>query len=281
MYAFISCSRATAIERRSSALAWAMLLVGFGLVGLQARADVLADHHVGDVNGQDLKRRPGVQALREHRLGDRVGLFHHFQMRRGRADGGDDALADARQHRLLARAADELLDVGPHRHARERLHLDAVLGDPGDVGRLDDFGVDRHLHGFQHIAPGQVNRGGPLEGQGDLRPVRADQRLHHPVHIAARQVVRFQLVEVDGDARLDGGDQRQDDPVLRHAPQPHPDQAADGDAADARRARRDPQAKRHEPEDGRDNDQGENTDDDDEDRMIHPGDLFSEITAVK
>ncbi len=34
--------------------------VGFGLVGLQASADVLADVDVGDVDRDDLKRRVGV-----------------------------------------------------------------------------------------------------------------------------------------------------------------------------------------------------------------------------
>ena len=47
--------------------------VGFGLVGLQAGADVLADVDVGDVDRDDLERRLGVEAaveqVREMRFG--------------------------------------------------------------------------------------------------------------------------------------------------------------------------------------------------------------------
>ena len=45
--------------------------------------------------------------LCEHGLGDVVGVLQHVLVVGGRADGGDDALADAGDDRLLGGAADE------------------------------------------------------------------------------------------------------------------------------------------------------------------------------
>ena len=127
-------------------------LVRLGLVRLQLGADVLADVHVGDVDRQDLERRAGVESLGEHRLGDQVGILQHLLVRLGRADGAHDPLAHAGQDRLLARAADQPVDVGPHRHPRERQELDAVLGHGRHLGRGDDLGIDAHLHRLEDVA---------------------------------------------------------------------------------------------------------------------------------
>ena len=60
-------------------------------------------------------------------------------MRRRRADGAHHALADARDDRLLARAAHEPVDVGANRHARDSDELDSIFGDGGDFRRLDNL----------------------------------------------------------------------------------------------------------------------------------------------
>jgi hypothetical protein len=163
-----------------------------------------------------------------------------------RTDGGDDALTDAGEDRLLARAADEPVDVRAHGHAGERLQFDPVLGDARDHRGLDDLGVHRHANGFQRVTPGKVDGRGLLEGQGDLRAVGGDQRLHHPLDVPASQVVRLQLVRRDVDAGLDRCDQRQDDLLLRHFAQAHPDQREGSHARNPGGDGRDPKADREE-----------------------------------
>jgi hypothetical protein len=83
-------------------------LVRLGLIGLQFRADIVADIHIGNVDREDLEGRAGVEALFENLLGDSVRVFQHLFVRVGRADGGDDAFADAGDDGFLGRAADEL-----------------------------------------------------------------------------------------------------------------------------------------------------------------------------
>ena len=102
--------------------------VGLGLQGLEVGADVVADVDVGDVDREDLVGGAGVEPLLEHALGDRVGLLQHLQVRLGRADGVDDALADPGDDRFVGGPADQAVEVGPHRHLRLDLELDAVLG---------------------------------------------------------------------------------------------------------------------------------------------------------
>ncbi len=148
-------------------------------------------------------------------------------MRRRGPDRAHDALADAGDDRLLARAADEPLDVGPQRHARDGTHLDAVLGDGRDRRRLDDLGVDRHLDGLEHVAAGQIDGGRALEGQVDVGLVGRDQRLDNALHVPPGEVVRLEQRRRQEDARLVGRDQRQDDLGRGHVAQPHPDEVAE------------------------------------------------------
>ena len=60
--------------------------------------------------------------------GDPVGIFQHLHVVVGRADGADDAFADAGDDRFFGRPADQLLQVRPHRDAGPHLELNAVLG---------------------------------------------------------------------------------------------------------------------------------------------------------
>ncbi len=106
--------------------------VGLGLERLEVGTDVVAHVDVGDVDREDLVGRPGVEALLEHSLGDRVGLLEDLLVGVGRADGIDDALADARDDRLVGRTADQAVEVGPDGHLRLDLELNAVLGDAVD-----------------------------------------------------------------------------------------------------------------------------------------------------
>ena len=104
----------------------------------------------------------------------RSGFCQHLGVRLGRADGADDAFADAGDDRLFGRAADQLVEVRPHGDAGLHLELNAVLGD--GVERLaacrvlrravDHLGIDARLHGLEHVAAGQVDGGGQLEDRG-------------------------------------------------------------------------------------------------------------------
>ena len=188
--------------------------VGLGLDGLEVGADVVADVDVGDVDREDLEGRAGVEPLLQHALGDRVGLLEHLLVRVGRADRVDDALADAGDDRLVGGPADQPVDVGPDGHLGLHLELDAVLGDAvdrlpalGRVGAVDDLGIDARLHGLEHVAAGQVDRGGPLVRQRDVGPVGGDQGADDVGHVAAGQVVGLQApgrhAVLLGQARLD------------------------------------------------------------------------------
>ena len=105
------------------------LLVRFGLVGLQSGADVAAYVDIGNVDGQDFKSRPGVEALAEDGLTDFVRILQDLRMVPCRADAGDDAFADAGDDRRFTGTADEAVDVGADRDPGPDLQFDAVLGD--------------------------------------------------------------------------------------------------------------------------------------------------------
>ena len=92
-----------------------------------------------------------------------------------RADGADDPFADPGDDRLLGGAADHLGEVGPHGHRGPDLELDAVLGDrvqrllaAAAGGAVDDLGIDAGLDGLNHVAAGEVDGGGGLEGRSSL-----------------------------------------------------------------------------------------------------------------
>ena len=105
------------------------------------------------------------------------------------------------------------------------VELDAVLGHGVDRrGVVDDLGLHRHLHRLEHVAAGQVDGRGALEGQRDVGLVGRDQGVDHPHDVAAGQVVRLQVVDGDVEPGLHRADARGDDGGGRHAAQPHADQ---------------------------------------------------------
>ena len=119
----------------------------------------------------------------------------------GRADGLDDALADAGDDRLLGRPADQPLELGPHRHAGLGPELNAVAADGveglpalGRVGAVDDLRIDAGLDGVEDVAAGQVDGGGRLPRQVDAGLVGGDDRRGRLRHVAAGQVVRLQVL---------------------------------------------------------------------------------------
>ena len=176
----------------------------------------------------------------------------------GGSHGGDDALAHPGDDGLFARAAYQAVDVGPHRDLGLTFQLDAVDGHGGDHRGFDDLGVDAHLHRFQHVAAGQVDGGGPLEGQRYIGALGGDQGVDHPVHVAAGQIVGLQL----GHGRIQTGlfrlDQRVHDLGGGDPAQAHADEVEDAHLGTGGQGG-DPQAHRDEAQ------QNEEGDEDDED----------------
>ena len=165
-------------------------------------------------------------------------------MRRGRADRRNDALADTRQHGLLAGAADQLLDVGAHRDAGLCDQLDAVLGHGGHGRRVDHLGVDRHLHGLEHVAARQVDGRRHLEIQHDVGLLGRNQRVHHVRDVAAREVVGLQLVGIEAQSGFRALDHRRNDGRGRDLAPTHQHQLQQADTH-ARHQGREPQSHRN------------------------------------
>ena len=132
-------------------------------------------------------------------------------MRLRGTDSRNDALANARNDRLLARAADQTLNVCAHGHARLGAQFDTVLRDDRNDRRLDDLGVNTHLHSLQDVASGKVNRAGLREIQLDIRAARRNERGDHTVEIAAGKVVRFHLADLHIQSGFFGLNQRRHD----------------------------------------------------------------------
>ena len=133
------------------------------------------------------------------------GILQHVLVALGRADGGDDALADAGDDGVLLRAADEAVEVGAHGHAGLDLELDAVLGHAVDrsAGRRSGFGQSMTL-GLTEVRTasstscpalgGEVDGAGAVPVERDAGLLRGDQRVHGRHDVAAGQVMGLDLV---------------------------------------------------------------------------------------
>ena len=100
---------------------------------------------------------------------------------------------------------------------------------------VDDFGIDAGLHGFEHVAAGQVDRRGLAKREAMILALLAAMSdADHQRHIAAGQVVGFERLARDAlivvQAGLHGHDLRLDDHVLVHLAEGHADQVPDRDA---------------------------------------------------
>ena len=190
----------------------------------------------------------------------------------GGADGGHDALAHARQDRFLAGAADQLLDIGAYGDARLGDQLDAVLRHGRDGRGVDDLGVNRHLHGLEHVAAGQVDGRGHLEVQGDVGLVGGDERHHDLRHVAAGEVVGFQLVGLERESGFRAGDEGHHDGAGIHAPPAHQHELDEGYVHPGQEGL-EPQGHGEEPEDDDESDDR----DDDPDDGVH---VYSFVTGL-
>ena len=215
-------------------------LVGIGLFGLQFGADVFAHVHVGDVDGENLKRGAAIEAFGQNGLGNAVGIFQHFFVGGGRADGADDAFADARDDRFLGGAADEAIEIRAHRDARLTLTPMPSLATPSmvvapmdGIGRIDDFRIDAGADGFEDglagAFGGEVDGAGAIEVERDAGFVRGDEGEDDVADIAAGQVMRLQRIGGDVEAGFDRGDAVVDDQADRDFAQAHADHLADAD----------------------------------------------------
>ncbi len=131
----ISCSRATASARRFSALAWATCRSAAAWSACRLAPMFSPDVDLGHVDRDDLERRLRVERIVEHGLRDHVGVGQHVGMVLGRADGLDDALADAGDDRLLGGPADQAVELGPHRDAGPGLSWMPLRHTPSSVAR--------------------------------------------------------------------------------------------------------------------------------------------------
>src|SRR5574344_3004909 len=170
------------------------------------------------------KSGAGVKSGGEHFFGNHVRVFEHGLVGLGAADGGHDAFADAGDDRFFPCAADELLNACAHRDAGDRVKLNTVEGDCAYARRFNDFRVHGHLHRFEHVAPGEVDRRRLLEVELDVRLVRGDERLDHAEDVTARHVVRFEEVRFDGEPCLAAQDARVHDDFGRNFAEPHADE---------------------------------------------------------
>ena len=111
---------------------------------------------------------------------------------------------------------------------------------------VDHLGIDAGLHGFEHVAAGQVDGRGQLEVEIDrLGLVGGDDRADHQRHVAAGQVMGFERLAGDAglvaQAGLHGHDLAADDDRGIDLAKGHAQQVEDADPAPGRH-RLDPQA---------------------------------------
>src|SRR6266566_6117996 len=140
-------------------------LVCFGLFGLQFRTDIVADIHIGDVDGKNFKRCIAVQAFSQNGLGNAVGILQHFLVGMRRTDRAHDAFAHAGDNRFFSCATDESIEMRTHRHTRFDFHADSVLRDAincraahGWVRGINHLWIDARAHRFQHGFAGALCR---------------------------------------------------------------------------------------------------------------------------
>ena len=174
-------------------------------------------------------------------------------------DGGDDTLAHAGDDGFFPGAAYQTLDVGAHGDAGLGPQLDAVLGDGGDHGGLDDLGGNAHLHGLQHVAARQINGGSLFKGHFDIGALGGDERVDDAIHVAAGQIVGLQLGKGHVQTGLAGLDEGIDQQLGLDAAQAHTGQRTDAHVYPGGQ-RGDPQAHGHKTQENQYHDQRQHDD---------------------
>ena len=163
-------------------------------VRLELGADIFPHIHIGDINGKNFKRGPGIKAFFQNSFGDRVRIFQDLFMGTCRTNGGDDPFTHPRQDGFFTGAAYQPVDIGPNRNTGKGFQLDAVLGHGCNQRCLDDLGVDTHLNGLQHIPSGQIDCSSPIEYEIDVGFICRNQRLNDSRYIPPCQIMGFQVV---------------------------------------------------------------------------------------
>ena len=182
----------------------------------------------------------------------------------GRADCRDDAFADARHDRRLARTSHVAVEIAAHRDARLDVQLNAVLRHALEDRRFDDLRIYRRLQCLQHVAAREIDRGRALPNERNLGALRGDHRQRNVLNVAAGKVVRLHLVDRQVQAGLTRAHVVGDDDAGRNADEPHAHERDDAQRH-ARGDRADPQPDREvvherEKEDDRDDDDDRRTD---------------------
>ena len=180
-----------------------------------------------------------------------IRRFQHIRMHFRRTDGSDNAFAYPGDDRSLTRAADQSFNIRAYRNPCLDPQFNTILGYRADHRRFNHFRINAHLHCFQHITPGQINRTGPFKSQRNLCPMSRNQRVNHTIHITAGQIMGFQLVGIHVQPRLICLNQRQHDLIRRYPAQPHPYQIKNADVDSCRQSRY-PEPHRHKLEKNKD-----------------------------
>ena len=189
---------------------------------MQRGADVLTHIDIGDVDGKDFVSRTGVKTFLQYEFGDRIRIFQNFLVRHSRTDARHDAFAHAGKDSVLACTTYELVDIGTHRDAGLGDELDTVFGNGGNRRRINDFGINGGLHGFEHVATGEVNSRGLFKREVYVGFRRADKSVHHALHVAAGHIVRLEVVARDvAQPCLVRLDEARHDDVGRHVTDAH------------------------------------------------------------
>ena len=138
-------------------------------------------------------------------------------------DRRHNAFAHAGDHGIFASATHQLLDAGAHGNAGHGMQLNTVESHGGNLRRFNHLRVHGHLHGLEHVTAGEVDSGGFLEIELDVRLVRGDERLDYAEHVTAAKVVGFEQVRVDREACLAAEDSGFNNHLRRHLTQAHTD----------------------------------------------------------
>ncbi|CDA21630.1 unknown [Bacteroides sp. CAG:144] len=115
-------------------------------------------------------------------------------MRLGRTDRRHDTFSHTSQNGIFAGSAHQLANVGTHRYPGFGNKLNAVFGNRHNRRRIDHFGIDRHLHGLEHITTGQIDSRSHLETEIDIGLRRRHKSMNDTFYTTAGQIMRLQLV---------------------------------------------------------------------------------------
>ena len=112
----------------------------------------------------------------------------------GTADCLHNAFTDTGDDRFFCSPADQLLQVGAHRHASSSTQLNAIATNPvqrrsafGWIGAVDYLRIDTALDGFVHVAASQIDGGGDVPGQIETGLVSRDDGADVALHVAAHK----------------------------------------------------------------------------------------------